>query len=204
MTISEPPTTDRRRQRGDRTRRAILEAAARLAGVEGLEGLSIGRLASHLEMSKSGLFAHFRSKEELQLATIRTVMEMYDEAMVTPALQHPPGRDRLLRFVDLYLDYLRDGPLPGGCFFIASSLDPARLRDRVRDLLAENQAQLLGMFEECVREAQRAGETSAEGDPRDIAFAIDGLLIGADLNFVLFGNPEYLELGRNQVRRLLA
>lgn len=197
-------TPDRRRERGARTRRTILEASARLAGVEGLEGLSIGRLASYLQMSKSGLFAHFRSKEELQLATIRTVMEMYDEAIVAPAMEHPPGRDRLLRFVDRYLDYLRDGPLPGGCFFIASMLDPARLRDRVRELLAENQAQLLDMFEECVREGQRRGEIAAEGDPRDLAFAVDGLLIGADLNFVLFDDANYLELGRTQVRQLLA
>ena len=205
MSVNETaPPLDRRRERGDRTRRAILEAGARLASVEGLEGLSIGRLAEHLEISKSGLYAHFRSKEELQLATVRMASEMYERDLVEPALQSPPGRERLVRFCDLYLDYLRDGPFPGGCFFIAASVDPARMRNRVKALLAEEQAALLAFFEECVRDAQAGNQLSLEASPAQMAFAIDGVLAGADLNYVLFDDERYLDMARAEVRRLLA
>lgn len=207
MTASASPTpvaVDRRRERGDRTRRVILEAAAILASVEGLEGLSIGRLAEHLEMSKSGLYAHFRSKEELQLATIAMTGEIYARDLMTPAMEAPPGRERALRFADLFLDYVRDGPFPGGCFFITSFLDPARQRGRVQAALAGIQRELLAFFETCLRDAQAAGEIPADADPRRLAFAVDGILIGADVNYLVFDDPAYLELARDEVRRLLA
>jgi AcrR family transcriptional regulator len=203
MTAVAPAPTDRRRERGDRTRRTILEAAARLASVEGLEGLSIGRLAEHLEISKSGLYAHFRSKEELQLATIRTASEIYERDLVVPAMESPRGRDRLITFCDRFLEYIRSGPFPGGCFFIASTMDPARQRGSVNAALAEVQAALLSFFEEGVTDAQRAGQLSTELDSRQMAFAIDGILIGADLNFLLFGDATYLDLARAEIRRLL-
>lgn len=204
MTVAEAsPTPDRRRERGDRTRRTILEAAARLASVEGLEGLSIGRLADHLEISKSGLYAHFRSKEELQLATVRTAAAIYERDLVIPAMASPPGRGRLISFCDLFLEYMRSGPFPGGCFFVASTMDPARRRSRVKAALAEVQASLLGFFEGCVRDAQKAGEIGTEVDPAGMAFAVDGILVGADLNFLLFDDATYLDLARAEVRRLL-
>jgi AcrR family transcriptional regulator len=194
---------DLRRERGARTRRAILEKAARLSSVEGLEGLSIGRLADHLAISKSGLYAHFRSKEELQLATIRTAEAMYDEALVQPALAEAPGTARVIRFADLYLDYLRDGPFPGGCFFIAASIDPARNRGPVKEALAESQRVLLDFFANEIATAQVNGEAPAGTDPRQVAFEIDALLAGADLNYLLFDDPEYLERAKRAVRVLL-
>ncbi len=194
---------DGRRERGDRTRRAILEAAATLASVEGLEGLSIGRLAEHLGISKSGLYAHFRSKEELQLAAIRTAAAMYERDIVVPAMQADPGLGRLLRFADLFLDYVRNGPFPGGCFFIASSLDPARLRGRVRQLLADNQRELLNLFAECIVIAQERGEVDRSLDPERGSFSVDAILVGADLNYVLFQDPRFLHLAGGEVRRML-
>ena len=201
MTSTHRP--DLRRERGDRTRRAILESAARLSSVEGLEGLSIGRLAEHLGISKSGLYAHFRSKEELQLATVRTADDMYAEALVVPALAEPPGIARVLRFADLYLDYLRDGPFPGGCFFIAASVDPARNRGPVKAALAKSQAELLDFFREEIAAAQALGEIPPDADASDLAFAVDGLLAGADLNFVIFDDPDFLETAKRAVRAVL-
>jgi AcrR family transcriptional regulator len=203
MTTPPHPQSDLRRARGDRTRRAILESAAQLSSIEGLEGLSIGRLADHLGMSKSGLYAHFRSKEELQLATVRTADTMYDEALVQPALREPAGVRRVLRFADLYLDYLQDGPFPGGCFFIAASIDPARNRGPVKEALAASQADLLSFFTDEISAAQTLGEVEEGIAPRDLAFAVDGLLAGADLNFLLFDDPAYLDLAKDAVRRLL-
>jgi AcrR family transcriptional regulator len=203
MTTIPEPRPDLRRERGDRTRRAILEGAALLSSVEGLEGLSIGRLADHLGISKSGLYAHFRSKEELQLATVRTADAMYAEALVQPALEEDPGIGRVLRFVDLYLDYLRDGPFPGGCFFIAASIDPARNRGPVKQALAATQAELLAFFAEEIATAQSQGDVPEGTPPRALAFEVDGLLAGADLNYLLFDDPDYLELAKDAVRRAL-
>lgn len=204
MTTSEGTRVDLRRERGNRTRRTILERAALLSSTEGLEGLSIGRLADHLEISKSGLYAHFRSKEELQLAIVRTAEAMYAEAIVEPALAAPPGIDRVLAFADTYLDYLRDGPFPGGCFFIAASIDPARNRGPVKKALAAAQAELLGFLAQELEAARVAGELPSTSDPDQLAFAVDGLLAGADLNFLLFDDAVYLERAKRGVRSLLA
>ena len=204
MAALEGHRPDLRRERGDRTRRAILENSARLSSVEGLEGLSIGRLAEHMAISKSGLYAHFRSKEELQLATIRTAEAMYDEALVQPALAEPPGVARVLRFADLYLDYLRDGPFPGGCFFIAASIDPARNRGPVKEALAKTQQELLDFLAGEVASAQADGDIPADLDPRQVAFELDALLAGADLNYLLFDDPAYLERAKGAVRTLLS
>lgn len=196
---------DGRRARGDRTRASILEAAARLASVEGLEGLSIGGLAEHLGISKSGLYAHFRSKEELQLATILTAEAIYEREVVGPAMEAPPGRARLLAVSDAFFDYVRSGVFPGGCFFIANALDPATARrGRVKDLLARIQHDTLDGLEEWVREAQELDGIAPDRDPRHVAFEMDSLMMGADRNFVLFNDPASLEDGRRAIHRLLS
>lgn len=196
---------DGRRIRGDRTRTTILEGAARLASVEGLEGLSIGRLAEHLGISKSGLYAHFHSKEELQLATIRTAEAIYERDVVGPAMDAPAGAARLLALCDAFFDYVRRGVFPGGCFFVANSLDPATARrGRVKELLARIQRETLDGISEWVGEAQRLDGVALGRDPRHVAFEIDSMMIGADRNFVLFGDPSFLEDGRRAIHRLLA
>ena len=124
-----------RRQRSDglRSREAILREAARLATVEGIEGLSLGRLADAVGMSKSGLFAHFRSKEELQLATIETADAIFQAEVVNPALAAAPGIARLRALCEAFLDHLERGVFPGGCFFasVAAEIDthPGPVRD---------------------------------------------------------------------------
>jgi AcrR family transcriptional regulator len=116
-----------RRQRSDglRSRAAILREAARLATVEGIEGLSIGDLAEAVGMSKSGLFAHFRSKEELQLATIETADTIFQAEVVDPALTIGPGLGRLRALCEAFLLHLENGVFPGGCFFasVAAEID---------------------------------------------------------------------------------
>lgn len=117
----------RRRADGERSRRAILGAATRLASVEGLEGLSIGRLAEHTGMSKSGLYAHFGSKEELQLATIDEASDVFDREIIAPAMAEPAGRARLTALCDGFLDHLERRVFPGA----ASSRRSARSSTRV-------------------------------------------------------------------------
>src|SRR5215211_7496878 len=114
-----PPedVADGRRRRGNATRESILQAAADLASVEGLEGLTIGRLATALNMSKSGLFAHFGSKEELQLATIDAARRRFVDHVVRPSRHLPRGRARLEALIDDWFAYFRSEVFAGGCFF---------------------------------------------------------------------------------------
>src|SRR5512135_1578648 len=107
----------RRRSDGEQSRNAILDEAARLATVEGIGGLSIGRLADAVGMSKSGLFAHFGSKEELQLATIETASALFAEQVIEPASAAPTGLERLRRLAENFLRHVEGGVYPGGCFF---------------------------------------------------------------------------------------
>jgi AcrR family transcriptional regulator len=201
--ILPTPAAPRRTVRGERSRTAILEAAARLATVEGLEGLSLGRLAEVLRMSKSGLYAHFGSKEELQLATIETAVEIYNREIVEPALAVPPGRERVLRLCDAFFDFVGSGDFPGGCFFVYTSVDPANRREPVRKRLADEQRAWLAFIEQLVLEAIAGGELPDSTNTRRLAFELDAIMIGADANFVLLGDPSFLDEGRAAVRRHL-
>ena len=198
-----PRTARPRTPRGKRSRTAILEAAARLATVEGLEGLSLGRLAEVLRMSKSGLYAHFGSKEELQLATIETAVEIYNREIVEPALAVPPGRERVLRLCDAFFDFVGSGDFPGGCFFVYTSVDPANRREPVHKRLADEQWAWLAFIEQLVDEAVALGQLPDSTDAKRMAFELDAVMIGADANFVLLGDASFLDEGRTAVRRRL-
>src|SRR6188472_3204529 len=119
---------------GAQTRGTIVRAAADLASVEGLDGLSIGRLATELAMSKSGLFAHFGSKESLQLATIEEARQRYVREVIAPALASGSGIKRLHALCESFLSYVERGVFPGGCFFAAATAEfdckaPGPVRD---------------------------------------------------------------------------
>src|SRR6266536_1719292 len=131
----------RLRSDGERSRSAILDEAARLATVEGIGGLSLSRLADSVGMSKSGLFAHFGSKEELQLATIETANAIFDAQVLEPASTASGGLERLRLLTDGYLRYVQGGTFPGGCFFatvlVEVSMQPGAVRDRLLAFLED-------------------------------------------------------------------
>ena len=126
---------DGRLARGDQTRRAVLRRAVDIASVDGLEGLSIGNLAQSLDMSKSGVYAHFGSKLDLQLATVEGAATIFHADVIAPALAAPPGLDRLVTVCDSFFDYLGRRTFPGGCFFAGAVLEmgtrPGPVKDRV-------------------------------------------------------------------------
>jgi AcrR family transcriptional regulator len=204
MTTSETTVT-RRRQRADgqRSRQAILKGASELATVEGLDGLSIGRLADHIGMSKSGLYAHFGSKEELQLATIDAAQEIFEREVVNPALEQSPGIAQVLAFSEAYLSYLERHVFPGGCFFacVAAEVDSreGRVTDRLRELMGGGMQWLGGLL----REAQERGEVDPSADADQLAFEIDALLHGANAAFTLYRSDEPLERARRAIRERL-
>src|ERR687886_775312 len=145
-------------QKGARTRRTILDTAAALATQEGLELLSIGRLAEATGMSKSGLFAHFGSKEELQLATVDHAAKMFVDEVIAPAREAPRGLARVWALCDHMIDYAERQVFPGGCFFAATSSEfnnrPGAVRDRIEHMLR----MWLSYLEHAVEQAQETGE----------------------------------------------
>jgi AcrR family transcriptional regulator len=184
----ETTRVDGRLVRGDQTRRAVLRRAVDIASVDGLEGLSIGRLAKDLEISKSGLFAHFGSKEELQLATVRAARRIYAEAVVEPAFAVPPGLARVWRLSESWLDYSRRRVFPGGCFFAKTSHEFGARPGVVRDYLAEVNAEWMALIERTLAEAVELGELS--GDPAPLAFELNAFYDSANLASLLRDDHE--------------
>lgn len=193
--------TDGRIRRGDQTRQAILRRAVDIASAEGLEGLSIGRLATELNISKSGVFTHFGAKEELQLATIRLAVEVFTDSVVRPALAAPKGLRRVWALMEARQAYLERPVFPGGCFFYATSAEFDTRPGRVRDAIAHSQRDWLAFLERCLHEAWKQGELVEEADPPQLAFELDALGRAAGGNALLFGAPEAYTRSR---RALLA
>ena len=159
MTTERSPDVSPRAQRSDgiRTRRAILEEAARLATVEGLDGLSLGRLADGVGMSKSGLFAHFGSKEELQLATVETASEIFDELVVEPAATAPNGVERIRALTEGFLRHVEVAVFPGGCFFASVAAELDTRSGPVRDMALAVVGEWIGMLEQAVATRRAKG-----------------------------------------------
>jgi len=176
--------------KGDRTRAAILEQAVDIASLEGLEGLTIGRLAEDLGMSKSGLFAHFGSKEDLQLATIETAKERFIDNVVRPAIRLERGYPRLLGLCRGWLDYVTEEVFPGGCFFAAASFEFDGRPGAVRDLVARSMDDWMATIEKAIRMAQEAGHLDAEIEPAQLAFELNSLFFGANFSHQLRGDRQ--------------
>jgi AcrR family transcriptional regulator len=182
----------RGRSDGDKSRAAILDAAAKLATTEGLNGLSIGLLAERTGMSKSGLYAHFGSKEELQLATIDAASQIFVREVVEPA-RAEKGIARLEAIGEMFLSYLEREVFPGGCFFAAAQAEFDTHSGSVREKLVEVHQSWLGYIERQVREAQAAGEIKADEDPAQLTFELKALLAMANSVFVLQHEREAID-----------
>jgi AcrR family transcriptional regulator len=191
-------TARRRRSDGERSRRTILRTAARLATVEGLDGLTIGRLASETGMSKSGLFAHFGSKEELQLATIDTAEEIFEGEVLRPALE-AEGLARLRALCERFLSHVDRKVFPGGCFFAsaAAELDtrPGPVRDRIVAIYGEWTA----LLEDSVRTAQERAELDPSIDPAQLTFELNAMLAEANGVYLLSGDPRAFDMARRGI-----
>ena len=174
--------------KGVRTRQAILDAAATLASEHGLESLSIGGLATAIGMSKSGLFAHFGSKEELQLATIDHAADIFVREVIEPARSAPRGIARIWALLDAFLDYVERDVFSGGCFFATTSAEFKNRPGAVRDRVAKQLARWRSYLEHAVEQAQALGEVDADADPRRIAFELNAFVQNAEAQYQLFGD----------------
>jgi AcrR family transcriptional regulator len=211
---TEPKTHDQPAQRtervqrrpradGERTRSAILRAAASLATVDGLEGLSIGNLAAAIGMSKSGLYAHFGSKQELQLATVEEAGRIFADEVVQPALAAPAGLAQLAALCEAFFEHLQRRTFPGGCFFAGAVLEMGTRTGPVKEAVAAFQAGFLDLIRGFVTTAIEQGELSSSQDPVQLTFELNGIILATDASFVLNDSPAVLDLARQVVRNRL-
>ena len=198
MTVTVEQTT-----KGERTRAAILEEAARLATIDGLEGLSIGRLAQATGMSKSGLYAHFGSKLDLQLATIEAARQTFVAEVLRPALRAPAGIQRLLAACEMFLSHVERRVFPGGCFFSAAAVDVGTRTGPVHDAIVAQRLEWLTLLERLAREAGELGDLKPDLEPAQLAFELQALLVAANTAFILEGDEGVFERARTAIRARL-
>ena len=188
---------------GERTRAAILRAAASLATVDGLEGLSIGNLAAATGISKSGLYAHFGSKQELQLATVDEAERILTAEVIQPALAARPGLAQLAAVCEAYFSYLQRRVFPGGCFFAATALEMGTRPGPVKDRVAAINSGFTTLLRAFAATALEQHELPVGEDPDRLAFELHAILLAADTKFVLHDDPAVLDLGRQVIRQRL-
>lgn len=194
----------RARSDGERSRAAILREAARLATVDGLDGLSLAHLANAVGMSKSGLFAHFRSKQELQLATVEAASAIFDEQVIEPAGEAQPGVARLRAYVEGFLRHVEEGVFPGGCFFVSAVSELDSHPGPVRDGAMAFSQRWFRLLAEEVAAGQASGELDPAADPRQIAFELHAYMALGNIQFVATANPSALDRVRRAVENRLA
>ncbi len=187
--------------KGEATRQAILSRAFELARVIGVSGLSIGRLAEETSLSKSGLFAHFGSKEALEVAVVEEASRQFVQTVMVPALREPRGEPRVRAMFERWLDW---GQRPGGCFFVGAS---AELDDRPgppRDALVQACKDWVDELAKATRIAVREGHFRTDLEPDQFAFELYGLVLGAHTFIRFLREPATLDRTRQAFDRLVA
>jgi len=179
------PTT-----KGEQTRTAILDEALKVASRLGLEGLTIGTLADATGMSKSGLFAHFGSREGLQLAVLEHAAQRYGERVLMPALKIERGLPRLRAMFESWLDWAISSGLPGGCIMIAAAAEYDDRPGPIRDAVIANQHRGNAVTQKAVRLAVEEGHLRNDTDPEQIAFELLGIVLAAHNHRRLLGDKE--------------
>jgi AcrR family transcriptional regulator len=185
------------------SRSETLDAAVRVASIVGLEGLTIGRLADELQMSKSGLVGRFGSKQQLQLAALETAADVFRRTVYEPAAAEQPGLRRLRAVCEAWIGYLGACPFPGGCFLTTASVEFDARSGPVHDAVSSTMRRWVEVL---AREAQMAverGELTAGTDPDDVAFTINALAIGANCAYQLDRDPRTLDRARRAMERCL-
>lgn len=179
--------------KGERTRAAILDAALRLVSKSGLEGLTIGTLADATGLSKSGLFAHFGSREDLLLAVLGHGQQEFIEVVLDPALKKPRGVPRLRAMFVNWLDWTESADLPGGCPMIGGAAEFDDKPGPVKDMLASGQRAWIDTLQRAVRQARDEGQLAPATDPEQIAFEMFGIALVVHHHRRLLGYPKARE-----------
>ncbi len=203
MTQKTDKAKRRTRTDGERTKRLILETAVRLATIEGLDGLSIGKLATATGVSKSGVYAHFDSKEDLQLATVETARTLFIDDVVLPAFE-AGGLKRLIALCESFLAYVENRTLPGGCFFAAAAAELGGRPGPLRERIAENQRDWIGVLTDAAEAAKLEGQLRADTDVATLVFELNALVIAANTGFILQDDPAIIARAQTAIARVLS
>lgn len=202
--LDEVPKSKSRRPQGEKTHQAIVSAAARLASIEGINGLTIGRLANELQVSKSGLYAHFDSKLDLQLETVQEAIRVFVEEVMSRTSEAPPGVSKVRAFAEAYLSYVERRVFPGGCFFAGLVPEVDAQTGPLHDALVQ-MIQMWGVFmEQNIAEGQRLGEIDAKGEPAQMSFEIVAALELGNYYFMLFDDRSYIRRAQVAIERVLS
>jgi AcrR family transcriptional regulator len=190
--------------KGAETRERILDHAFRAASRDGLDGISIGSLAAELGLSKSGLFAHFGSKQELQVELLKAAALRFESCVVRPALRAPRGVPRIRRLFDNWLAWLDDPQFPGGCIFVAAAAELDDREGRPRDALVAIQKQWLATLAKAARLAVESGHLKSALDCEQFAFELNGIVLSAQHGKRLLRDARAEARARQAFERLLA
>ncbi|MEJ3654632.1 TetR/AcrR family transcriptional regulator [Actinomycetes bacterium KLBMP 9759] len=188
-------------RKGEATRSAILDEASRLASQVGLGGLTIGSLATQTELSKSGLFAHFGSKESLQLEVIEHTSERFTAAVIRPALKEARGEPRLRKLFELWLEW---GSVEFGCPFISAAFELDDQPGPLRDRMVRNQRDWVDTIAMVFSGGVTEGHFRADADPYQFAFDVEGVMLAFTIASRLLGDPDAAARATGSFERLLA
>ncbi|PZR11154.1 MAG: TetR family transcriptional regulator [Archangium gephyra] len=190
--------------KGEATRERIVSHAFLLAGRDGLEGLSIGTLADELKLSKSGLFAHFGSKEELQVAVLDLASSLYTERVMLPAFKAPRGLPRLRSIFENWVGWVTDARTPGGCFFQQANVELDDRTGRPHDVLVEQQKSLIDALAKTVQLAIDEKHFVKDTDPRQFAFEFEGIMMALNMYYRLMKDRRAVDRAQAAFERLVA
>jgi AcrR family transcriptional regulator len=185
------------------SRAQTLATAVQLASVVGLDGLTIGGLADRLDMSKSGLVGRFGSKQQLQLATLDRAADIFRLTVYEPASAASPGLARLNAICDAWVAYLHRPPFAGGCFLTTAMVEFDARPGPVNDAVKKVMRRWLALLEREASTAIEKGELRADTDPKDVAFTINALAVGANCDFQLNRNSDSLRRARRAMAACL-
>lgn len=189
--------------KGEATRERILDRAFLLAGRDGLQGLTIGALAFELRLSKSGLFSHFGSKEELQVAVLDVASSRFTERVLLPAFKAPRGLPRLERIFEQWIEWMTDSRMPGGCIFQQANAELDDRQGRPHDVLLEQQKNLVEALARTVQLAITEGHLSKHTDPRQVAFELEGIMMTMNVYLRLLKDRKAVDRARVAFKRLV-
>jgi AcrR family transcriptional regulator len=189
---------------GLESRRAILDAAARLATTHGLEGLSIGELARHIGMSKSGLYAHFKSKEDLELATIETAAEVFENDVIRKVPASIRGLARLTALSEAFFQHLAARVYPAGCFFATVAAQLAPRPSQARDRVMQLQGEWVARLGEALQQARDDGELPPDFNLNQLVFEITAMMFQANFAWIVAQEERVLDQARQGIRNILS
>jgi AcrR family transcriptional regulator len=198
--VSEQP---RRRSDGEQTHQAILDRAVKLASIEGVNQITLGRLASATGVSKSGVYAHFKSKERLQIEIIEAAAEIYEREVIQPGLQAEEGLPRLVSLYEAFLSYVEREVCPGGCFFAGLISEFDAQSGPVHEAVIAGHREWEGLVVSHIQEAQERGEIDPLTDPTYLAFQLDAVKDHANFLYTLYRDPDMIERGRSVIASTL-